>query len=141
MPTKTVRVIEARPPHLDAILRVERSAFENAWSRDELGNCLSSINVRGFIAVVDRRVAGFAIMRFGRRTCRIVNLAVDPKYCRRRVATELLERMRRLALRDQLESIICDVDEYALPMQLLLRTQKFRCTKSNNAFYRFRLAL
>jgi ribosomal-protein-alanine N-acetyltransferase len=81
---------------LDAIDRIERASYPTPWSRSMFAGELaktSSITVGAFETDADDRLVGYLVVSRYVDAWHIMNVAVDPSYRRRGIATRLLDAL------------------------------------------------
>jgi ribosomal protein S18 acetylase RimI-like enzyme len=86
-----------------------------------------------------RKVIGFTQIHATKNTLQVVNMAVDPKYRRQGVGSEM---MRWLKARSPCPEFLAFVYETYLPAQLFLRKNGFTCINTvvgqdNETYYEF----
>jgi ribosomal-protein-alanine N-acetyltransferase len=99
-------VIDLRPltlSDLGAIERIERSAYPTPWSRSMFAGEIakqSSICIGAIDTEDGERLVGYLIISRYADAWHIMNVAVDPDYRRRGIATQLLGRLFELTSSD-----------------------------------------
>lgn len=120
---------------LPGVEEIERSAFPNAWSREQFERFIPSPCAWSFVATWNRKVVGFLVMfgRFGE--ARIGNLAVHAAYRRQGIGRALVVEARRVAAEIGLAPVRLEVREGNLAAQLFYRRLGFRATDIAERFY------
>lgn len=104
-----VEVVPLREEHLDAAARLEQLCFSAPWSRRALQEELTNPAAVYLAALVGGRVAGYAGMRHAAGEGYIDNIAVDPAFRRRGVATALLGQLEEFARRNHFAFLTLEV--------------------------------
>jgi len=87
--------------HLDAIEIVERSAYATPWSRSMFASELAKPSSVCLGAFDGERLVGYTINARYVDAWHVMNVAVDPDYHRRGIATSLLTRLFELTKGDE----------------------------------------
>jgi ribosomal protein S18 acetylase RimI-like enzyme len=108
----SIVVREARLGDLDAIVRLENSAFAtDRVSRRSLRAFLRAPHRPVIAATIGDQIAGYALLalRKGARAVRIYSLAVDARFARRGVGRALLQACEAYALRHRRRALTLEV--------------------------------
>jgi [ribosomal protein S18]-alanine N-acetyltransferase len=100
----TALAIEIRPlglSDLNSIDSIERRAYRTPWSRSMFASELAKASSVCLGAWEGERLVGYCVNSRYVDAWHIMNVAVDPDYQRRGVATHLLERLFELTRDDQ----------------------------------------
>ncbi|MFZ5833598.1 MAG: GNAT family N-acetyltransferase [Planctomycetota bacterium] len=114
---------------LDAVLAIEREAFEFPWSRDDFIRALGERATLGAVCEDSvGRVCGYAMYRLRPRSIELLNLAVAPRERRTGVGRVIVGRLveKGLAL-GRRRWLVVMVRERNLPAQLFFRACGLRC--------------
>lgn len=120
---------------MDEVLGIDQVSHESQhrWSRSEWAEVLKERDTIG-LAVSEEdfgRVYGFAVYRLRKPAIEILKLAVHPLFRRQGLANAMLARIEsKITQRDGRDSVRMDVEERALPLQLLLNKRWWRCVTS-----------
>lgn len=95
MPKNEPNFVSLRPEHLDRMEELEQLCFSVPWSRAALENELQNPNARYVVCELDGRVAGYIGVLLAADVCDITNVAVDPVFRRRHLATQMLDELLR----------------------------------------------
>ena len=101
---------------LNAIDAIEQRAYRTPWSRSMFASELAKASSVCIGAFDDERLIGYVINSRYVDAWHIMNVAVDPEYRRRGVATRLLEQVFELTKDDQRRGYYTDNREDALIM-------------------------
>jgi [ribosomal protein S18]-alanine N-acetyltransferase len=115
---------------LDSIMRIERASFDSPWSRKDFIRCMTSDGGLGAVAQCGTRIVGFSIIQKRRSTVELLNLAVDPAYRRRGVATALVDNAMHPNVVGRRNRIGAIVWERNLVAQLFFREMGFLCVRT-----------
>lgn len=116
------------------ILDIENKSFEFPYEEDDFMDTFRFGRALGGIYRQDKKINGFIIYEFRRKSVYLWNLAVHPDHRRQGIGASLVNKLVRNAssLRDR---IIIEIRETNLPAQLFLRKQGFKATKILKNFY------
>jgi ribosomal-protein-alanine N-acetyltransferase len=108
------------------VFGIENASFEFPWLEEDFLQNLRQRNCIGMIGESSGQVAGFMIYQLHNSGIHLLNFAVSPQYRRKRVGTQMLDKLK-LKLSDQKRKNIClEVRETNLPAQLFFRENYFR---------------
>ncbi len=105
--------LEAR--HIDRMAEIEALCFSDPWSRESLASELDNPCAVYYICEIGGQVAGYVGTRQMFDVWEIVNVATDPAFRRRHVATRLLEWLLRDAKAGGAAQLWLEVRESNLP--------------------------
>lgn len=108
------------------IVEIERLSYSTPWTAEDFSHCLNRHNFVGVVAEINHRVVGFLICEMHKKTIRLVNLAVHPKFKRKGVASQLVDDMVQKLSSGRYERIMAEIRETNLPAQLFFRSKNFR---------------
>jgi ribosomal-protein-alanine N-acetyltransferase len=77
---------------LEAVAAIERLSFSSPWSRDSFRRLIARADSDLFVAEVEGRVAGYAVVWYAADEAELGNLAVSPEWRRRGLGASLLDR-------------------------------------------------
>jgi len=100
----TAVAVEIRPlrlADLPAVEEIERRAYRTPWSRSMFASELAKSTSICLGAVEGERLVGYVINSRYVDAWHVMNVAVDPDYQRRGIATRLLERLFELTADDE----------------------------------------
>jgi ribosomal-protein-alanine N-acetyltransferase len=100
MTTVAVQIRSLRLADLDAVVAIEQRAYPTAWSRSMFASELAKSTSVCLGAAEGTRLVGYAINSRYVDAWHVMNVAVDPNYQRRGIATQLLQRLFELTAGD-----------------------------------------
>jgi len=100
MTAVAVHVRSLRLSDLPAIEEIERRAYRTPWSRSMFASELAKSSSICLGAVEGERLVGYVVNSRYVDAWHVMNVAVDPDYQRRGIATRLLERLFELTADD-----------------------------------------
>lgn len=131
-----------RGSEMSRIARIDELCFgESAWTEEKLLR-KSSTNLYVLkVAVRNDEVVGYMAYKLNTDHIRLVRLAVLPSERRTGVGVRLVEHLKeKMGRVKYLRSVVCDVPDDCLPVQLLLRNTGFRAVEilrtKDSEFYR-----
>lgn len=120
---------------MSEVLQIEARSFEFCWSGDDFIRCLRQRNCIGMIAECNERVVGFMIYELCRNRLHVLNFAVHPDYRRRKVGSQLVNKLKSKLSPQRRSRLLLEVRETNLDAQLFFRDQKFRAVSLLRDFY------
>lgn len=94
---------------LPDILAIERLAYDYPWSEDIFRDCLR-VGYRSFGGVApDGGLMGYGLLSVAVGEAHVLNLCVGPLYRRKRVASQILERMLEQAQKEGAATVLLEV--------------------------------
>ncbi len=102
-----VRVIEKKD--IEQVCEIEKNCFSDAWSMTGIQESLAQNHTILLGAWLDGRLLGYVIAYLSIDDCEIARIAVDETCRRRGVAFKLLEEVKNVCLKRQVERIMLDV--------------------------------
>lgn len=103
------------PRHISRMAEIEALCFSDPWSRESLAEELENPCAVYYICEIDGQAAGYVGTRQLLDQWEIVNVATDPAYRRRHIATRLLEWLLRDAREGEAETLWLEVRESNAP--------------------------
>lgn len=97
-----------RETDLNAVLEVERSAYEFPWTRSIFRDCLR-IGYYCFVYEAATDLAGHGIMSVGADECHLLNICIHPEYQRRGLGRALINFLLLLARRKRAQVALLEV--------------------------------
>lgn len=112
-------MIDDRPPNfrirrltfadLQAVLAIERDAYDYPWSEGVFRDCLR-VGYRSFGAVaIGGHLMGYCFLSIAAGEAHVLNICVNPRNRRSNIAHSLLERMFNQALAEEVETLMLEV--------------------------------
>ena len=117
------------------VLAIEQAGFEYPWSEEDFIRCLRQRNCIGMVAEHADRPIGFMIYELHRTRLHILNFAVHPRYQRRTVGRQMIEKLIGKLSAKRRNRIVLEVRETNLPAQLFFRACGFRAIAVLRNFY------
>ncbi len=111
------------------VLAIDKASFEFPWVEEDFLKCLRGRNCSGMIAEFDERVVGLWIYCMHKKHLEIISLAVHADFRRRKVATQIIEKMKGKLAIGRRQKIIVVVRETNLRGQKFFASMKFRAVK------------
>ena len=113
---------------LPQVLEIDSNSYENWYTESEL---VAALRVRfriGLVAEFDDTIAGYLLYELHQSFLHVSRLAVDPRFRRKYVATQLINRIKSQTLNNKRRNrVVTSVCEYNVPGQLFLRANAFHC--------------
>lgn len=104
-----VRIREMSEADLPQVVSLEKQIFPDPWPQSAF---LEQITDRGWVAIVaevNDRIIGYACYFYMVEECRLANIAVDPAYRRKSVASKLLEAILSTVQESGCECLLLEV--------------------------------
>lgn len=121
---------------LKRVAEIEARSFVNGWKIDEFREIIRRQDVSANTAILRGRLVGYLIYSLSSTKAGVMNWAVDEKYRRQGIGTELFHSMRWRCLRSQSRrKIVIDVWDRNLGAQLFLRSLDFKAAAIMDDFY------
>lgn len=117
------------------VMEIENSSFDCPWSEDDFTKCLRQRNSIGFVAELDSRIIGHMIYELHQRRLCVLNFAVHPDFRRRKVGTQLIEKLRGKLSANRRNRITLAIRETNLNGQLFFSELGFRATSVERDYY------
>lgn len=117
------------------VMGIERSSFPLPWDDEDFLICLRTRNCIGMVAEVDCKVVGFMIYELHDGSIRILNFAVSPKFRRRGVGRQMIQRLRDKLSKQRRRNVDLVLRESNLTGQLFFRAVGFRATYVDREHY------
>ncbi len=113
------------------VLEIEHQSFEFSWSEEDFLIALRQRNCIGMVAEgygTDYRdkILGFMIYELHRSTLNVLNFAVHPEFRRRKVGSQMTDKLKDKLSQQGKQEIILELKETNLPAQLFFKSQGFR---------------
>lgn len=120
---------------LQEVLQIERESFEFPWSEDDFLGILRQRNCIGMVAEYNATIVGFIVYELSKNKIQLINLAVDPRYRRLGVGTQLAAKLIGKLNYQSRNRITFEIRETNLGAQLFFRSIGFRVTQILKNFY------
>ncbi|HEX7044235.1 MAG TPA: ribosomal protein S18-alanine N-acetyltransferase [Burkholderiales bacterium] len=102
------RLRPMRESDLNAVLEVERAAYEFPWSRAIFRDCLR-VGYHCFVYEAAGTLCGHGIMSIGAEECHLLNICVHPDYQRRGLGRALVKFLLAFAQRKRAQVALLEV--------------------------------
>jgi ribosomal-protein-alanine N-acetyltransferase len=123
-------------PDIPAALEIERGSFVKPWTEDEFKRVLAHNNCVGIVAEAGKKVTGFVIYEMFRSKVRLLNVAVHPKHRRRGYGSAMIAQIVGKLEMGRQESVVGEVCESNLPVQLFLRHNGFQAVEILRGYFK-----
>lgn len=107
-------------------LQIEQESHDYPWPEEDFLRCLRQRNCISMVAELGEKVVGFMIYELHRAKLHILNFAVHLEYRRRRVGTQMIEKLVSKLSSHRRTHITLEVRETNLAALLFFRNQGFR---------------
>ena len=85
------QVRRMREADLDLVMAIEQASFSTPWSRESFGNLIARRDADLWVATVDDRLVGYAVVWYVAEEGELGNLAVAAGWRRQGIASRLLD--------------------------------------------------
>jgi len=120
---------------MQAVLDIEASSFEFAWSEEDFIRCLRQRNCIGMVAEQEDRVVGFMIYELHKNRLHILNFAVSADCKRQGIGRAMVGKLMGKLSNERRNRIMLEVRETNLDAQLFFRGLGFRAVSVLRDFY------
>ena len=117
------------------VLYAEQNSFEFPWSEEDFIRCLRQRNCIGMVAECEERVVGFMIYELHKSRLHVLNFAVSPKWRRRGVGQQMMEKLVNKLSHQRRNRILLEVRETNLTAQLFFKGVGFKAISVLRDFY------
>lgn len=114
---------------MPAVVDLEASSFEFAWSEEDFLACLRQRNCIGMVAEEEDEVVGYMLYELLPGTLRVVNFAVAPHRRREGVGSRMVARLVEKLEMQRRSEIALEVRETNLQAQLFFKSLDFRAIR------------
>ena len=112
---------------LPEVLQIERESFEFPWTKYEfLGYCHPKRNRTYMVAEYNDTIVGFIVYELNKTKIKLINLAVDPRFRRLGVATQMVAKLIGKLNYQNRKRITFEIRETNLGAQLFFKTIGFQ---------------
>lgn len=117
--------------HIPDVVRICADAYEEPWTGDQFILTMRHHSRIGLVYELDGQVVAYAIYELNRGTMNIINMAVDPRFRRKKIGTLLINRMK-MKLKEQGRNFLeIDSVETCLAAHLFLKFNGFKAVGVN----------
>ena len=117
------------------VLQIEQESFGYPWCEEDFLRCLRQRNCIGMVAELNEKVVGFMIYELHKSKLHILNFAVHPESRRRRIGSQMIQKLIGKLSSHRRNRITLEVRETNLASQLFFRDARFRAIRVLRAFY------
>jgi [ribosomal protein S18]-alanine N-acetyltransferase len=117
------------------VMEIENECFEFPWTEEDLTRCIRTRNYIGIIAEESDRVLGYAVYELQTHGIHILNLGIHPKFRRRKIASQLIEKLFGKMGVQRRTRLTLEVRESNVAAQVFFRSLGFRATKILRNYY------
>lgn len=112
---------------IDRVLDIEEISYTNPWDVDIITDLFFNENICSKVAVVNNKVQGYHFYSVYDNYFQIMNITVNPKKRRKKIATHLISDIFRTdEINTHTRNIDAWVNETKLPMLQLLKKHEFK---------------
>ena len=109
-------IIPAQLNHLDGIVSIEKSAFNQPWTKNQfLNDIQSKLDSENWVYVIDELVAGYIFGWIIQGEFHLNNIAVHPKYLRRSIGKNLIQHIIARVILRNIGVILLEVSAENIP--------------------------
>lgn len=119
------------------VMEIENQSFGHAWSEEDFLICLRERGVIGMVAehAETCEILGFMIYQLDKERLHILSLAVDPKWMRLEVGTQMIRRLIDKLSQQRRKELVTIVRETNLQAQLFFRSLGFKAVATLRRYY------
>lgn len=110
------------------VLQIEQDSHDYPWTEEDFLHCLRQRNCIGMVAEIGEQVVGFMIYELHKIRLHILNFAVHPAHRRRRVGSQMVQKLISKLSSHRRNCITLEIRETSLESQLFFRTVGFCAT-------------
>lgn len=132
-----IEIIKMTESHVPAVAAIEAEAFSVPWSAQAFADTLTMDHVLFYVAVVDGEVAGYCGIYLAADEGEVTNVAVAPRYRRRKIAETLLHRTMAKAHAKGARRIFLEVRSQNAPAIQLYQKAGFQEIGNRKNYYQY----
>jgi len=117
------------------VLAIESESFEFSWTEADFIRCLRQRNCIGMVAEHNDMVVGFMIYELHKERLHILNFAVNERFRRQGVGTQMIDKLIGKLSHDRRNRIMLEVRESNLDAQLFFKRLGFRAISVLRDFF------
>ncbi|MFO0979933.1 MAG: GNAT family N-acetyltransferase [Planctomycetaceae bacterium] len=103
---------------MNDVLRIDKEGFVIPWRSGRYVQVLQRHEVRGIVIEINGTIAGFCLLRLGRRSLQIIRFCIAVEFRRQQIGCRFFRRMRwRINQSQRLQMLVVRVPESNLPAQ------------------------
>ncbi len=130
-----IEIVQAQLRHIPAILEIERTSFEPAWSKDALINETGRDDVFFGIAVEDDKALGFCILRLISGEAELFQIAAAGGYRRSGIGSRLLDGALAFCAQNGVAAVYLEVRESNEAAVRFYEKHGFSCSGVRKKYY------
>lgn len=104
-------ICDARPQHVEEILEIERQCFSVPWSENGIKFEIESEDAFFPLAIIDGKIAGFAVLHLFEDDSELFNIVVRPEYRGKKIGGKLLDAVLSFAKDNKITKVYLEVRE------------------------------
>ena len=109
-------IIPAQLNHLDGIVSIEKSAFNQPWTKNQFMNDIQSeLDSENWVYVINEFVAGYIFGWIIQGEFHLNNIAVHPEYLRRSIGKNLIQHIIARVILRNVGVILLEVSAENIP--------------------------
>lgn len=117
------------------VLEIENSSFEFPWTEEDFTKVLRERNCIGMVAEYGDLVLGYMIYELRKSKLHVLSLAVHPEYRRRRIGTQMVNKLIEKLSHQRRNRIVLEVRETNMDACLFFHECGFLATSVIQNFY------
>ncbi len=117
------------------VLSIEVGSHDDPWTEEDFLRAIRQRNCIGMTAEVGNKVVSFFMYELGKHYLRLLNFAVDPAFRRKRIGTQMIDRLKSKLSAHRRTHVDLIVPDDGLPSHLFLRVSGFRCIDVVRGFF------
>ena len=119
-------IIPAELHHLEEILSIENSAFNQPWTRNQIKDDIQSdMYSENWVYIMDELVTGYIFGWIIYDEFHLTNIAVHPEYLRRSIGTELIRHIISRVISRYIKVILLEVSANNISAQKCYKSLGF----------------
>ena len=111
---------------LPEVLKIENESFEFPWTKDDFLGKPHQRNCIYMVAEYNENIVGFIVYELNKNKIKLINLAVDPRFRRLGVGTQMVAKLIGKLNYQNRKRITFEIRETNLGAQLFFRTIGFQ---------------
>ena len=131
----SVKIVPMSADHLDEIAALERACFSRPWTKEMLKEELDNACAAFLVAEEDGKVVGYAGLQVVLDEGYIANVAVDPDYRRKGIASKLMQVYIDFAKANRLAFLTLEVRPSNMAAIILYGRLGFRSVGRRKNYY------
>ena len=120
------------------VMNIENASFDFPWNDDDFIRCLRQRNFIGMVVENPKNldeILGFMVYELHKNRLHILNFAVHPEYRRKRIGSDMVNKLKGKLSWQRRNRILTEVRENNLVGQLFFKSQDFKATSVLRNFY------